>query len=149
MDNNLRFQWYVVALKQFAAREGHCRVPAMHTEVLEGMEVKLGNFVSYQRQRRRKLMIAVEGTRSERPFDPDPFGKAFRDRGKNRDREGMLEAIPGWDWGPLRPGPAAKAARNKEINRLYHGGLSVKTIADQYDLSRQRVHQIVGPRALV
>lgn len=149
MDNNLRFQWYVVALKQFATREGHCRVPAMHTEVLEGMEVKLGNFVSYQRQRRRKLMTAVENTRALKPFDPDPFGDAFRARSKNRDREGMLEAIPGWDWGPLRPGPAAKAARNKEINRLYHGGLSVKSIADQYDLSRQRVHQIVGPRALV
>jgi len=148
MDNNLRFQWYVVALKQFAAREGHCRVPATHIEVLEGMEVKLGNFVSYQRQRRRKLIGTIEHLRKSH-IDGLRYNEAVEARGKFHSRERALEAVPGWEWGPLRPGPAAKAARNKEINRLYHGGLSVKSIADQYALSRQRVHQIVGPRSLV
>lgn len=146
MDNNLRFQWYVVALHQFSEREGHCRVPALHVEVLEGMEVKLGSFVSYQRQRRRKLHDSLALARAEGNFEEVQRLQGTLD--KFRDREAALEATPGWEWGPLRPGPASKAVRNREIKQLYGAGTRVKTLADRYDLSRQRIHQIVGPGAL-
>tara|TARA_B110001454_G_C12704842_1_gene428155 strand:- start:1246 stop:1695 length:450 start_codon:yes stop_codon:yes gene_type:complete len=146
MDNDLRFRWYVVALDQFAGREGHCRVPALHVEVLEGMEVKLGSFVSYLRQRRRKLREDLDLARNR--GDEIAIRKLESNLVKFRDREQALESIPGWEWGPLRPGPASKAARNKEIQRLYTNGTRVKALADRYELSRQRIHQIVGPEAL-
>jgi hypothetical protein len=146
MDNNLRFQWYVVALRQFASREGHCRVPALHVEVLEGMEVKLGSFVSYQRQRRRKLREELHIARKQ--GDTTQVRKLESTLRKFADREYELEAVPGWEWGPLRPGPASKADRNREIKKLYGDGTQVKALADRYELSRQRIHQIVGPGAL-
>jgi hypothetical protein len=146
MDNNLRFQWYVVALRQFAGREGHCRVPALHVEVLEGMEVKLGSFVSYQRQRRRKLREELHIARKQ--GDTTRVRKLESTLRKFADREYELEAVPGWEWGPLRPGPASKADRNREIKKLYGDGTQVKALADRYELSRQRIHQIVGPGAL-
>lgn len=146
MDNDLRFQWYVVALRQFASREGHCRVPALHVEVLEGMEVKLGSFVSYQRQRRRKLKeelaLAWEQGNTAQVRKLESTLRKFGDR------ERELESTPGWEWGPLRPGPSSKAARNREIKMLYGAGTQVKALADRYELSRQRIHQIVGPGAL-
>ena len=146
MDNNLRFQWYVVALRQFAGREGHCRVPALHVEVLEGMEVKLGSFVSYQRQRRRKLREELHIARKQ--GDTTRVRKLESTLLRFGDREYELEAVPGWEWGPLRPGPASKADRNREIKKLYGDGTQVKALADRYELSRQRIHQIVGPGAL-
>lgn len=142
MDNDLRFQWYVVALEQYADREGHCRVPALHVEVLEGMEVKLGSFVSYQRQRRRRLGGAISRSTDVANYD-DRLSTAYD---KFVERKVVLETVPGWEWGPLRPGPASKAIRNDEIQRQYQEGAQVKTLADQYDLSRQRIHQIVGPK---
>ena len=141
MDNDLRFQWYVVALKQYAEREGHCRVPALHVEVLEGMEIKLGSFVSYQRQRRRRLENAIS-----RSGDATTVSRLAHTYDKFVERKEVLELVPGWEWGPLRPGPASKATRNDEIQQRYHSGTQVKVLADEYDLSRQRIHQIVGPR---
>jgi hypothetical protein len=141
MDNDLRFQWYVVALEQYAEREGHCRVPALHVEVLEGMEIKLGSFVSYQRQRRRRLETAIS-----RSGDATMVSRLTHTYDKFVERKEVLETVPGWEWGPLRPGPASKAIRNDEIQQRYHSGTQVKILADEYDLSRQRIHQIVGPR---
>ena len=94
MDNNLRFQWYVVALRQFASREGHCRVPALHVEVLEGMEVKLGSFVSYQRQRRRKLREDLNLAQNR--GDLEAVRKLESTMRKFKEREEELEAIAGF-----------------------------------------------------
>lgn len=121
-------------------------MPALHVEVLEGMEVKLGSFVSYLRQRRRKLREDRDIARNR--GDSAAVRKLESNLVKFREREEALESIPGWEWGPLRPGPASKAARNREIQRLYSGGARVKALADTYELSRQRIHQIVGPEAL-
>ena len=121
MDNDLRFQWYVVALKQYAEREGHCRVPALHVEVLEGMEVKLGSFVSYQRQRRRRLEDAISHLRGV--TDTAAFSRLSQTYDKFVERKEVLETVDGWEWGPLRPGPASKAIRNDEIQRAYHVGV--------------------------
>jgi hypothetical protein len=118
MDNNTRFNLYVNAIKQFAQREGHSRVPAIHIEIVDGREVHLGAWVGYLRQRRKKNLIDV-----------------------NRIAE--LDAIQGWTWGPLRPGPATNHSRNSEILQLRSQGMTLRQIADSFDLSRQRVHQIV------
>jgi DNA-binding NarL/FixJ family response regulator len=118
MDNNTRFNTYIQALQQFSSREGHCNVPAVHTEIVDGKEITLGAWVGYVRQRRRKNQLS-----------------------DNRASE--LQAVSGWQWGPLKPGPATDADRNQQILQMRAAGSSLRQIADQFDLSRQRVHQIV------
>lgn len=118
MDNNTRFQLYVRALRQFSERTGHTRVPAVHVEIVDGAEVNVGAWVGYIRQRRKKGQIAA--------------GKIE-----------ILENLPGWTWGPLKPGPATNHDRNSEILQMRSQGMTLRQIADSYDLSRQRVHQIV------
>lgn len=118
MDNTTRFNTYIKALSQFAAREGHCNVPAIHTEIVENNDVTLGAWVGYVRQRRRKNQLSEE-------------------------RAAAIQAVSGWQWGPLKPGPATDAERNSEILQMRAAGSSLRQIADKFDLSRQRVHQIV------
>ena len=118
MDNTTRFNTYIKALSQFAAREGHCNVPAIHTEIIENNDVTLGAWVGYVRQRRRKNQLSEE-------------------------RAAAIQAVSGWQWGPLKPGPATDANRNYEILQMRAAGSSLRQIADKFDLSRQRVHQIV------
>lgn len=118
MDNNTRFNLTVTALNQFLAREGHCRVPATHIEYVDGAPLPLGSWVGYLRQRHRKGQLRQERTQK-------------------------LEEIRDWQWGPLRPGPATNADRNSKILDMHRGGKSLRLIADEFDLSRQRVHQIV------
>ena len=118
MDNNTRFQNYIKALTQFAEREGHTRVPAIHVEVVDGKEVSVGAWVGYIRQRRKNGLLPAE-------------------------KEAILAGLPGWTWGPLKPGPATNHNRNSEILQMRSRGMTLRQIADSYDLSRQRVHQIV------
>lgn len=118
MDNTTRFNQYVKALEQFVAREGHCRVPAVHVENYENKSISLGAWVGYMRQRHRKNQLSS-------------------------DRAARIEAVNGWTWGPLKPGPATDAQRNTEIHELRAQGQSLRQIADKFALSRQRVHQIV------
>lgn len=119
MDNNTRFEVYKKALNQFASTNGHLAVPAAHIEVVDGREISLGAWVGYMRQRRKKGLL------------PQP-------------RVQELESISGWQWGPLKPGPATNTNRNSLIMELRSSGQSLRQIADQFELSRQRVHQIVG-----
>ena len=118
MDNNTRFQLYVRALRQFSERTGHSRVPAVHIEIVDGAEVNLGAWVGYIRQRYKKNQMAAEKVQ-------------------------ILENLAGWTWGPLKPGPATNYNRNSEILQMRGQGMTLRQIADSYDLSRQRVHQIV------
>lgn len=117
-DSNSKFQHYLEALNQFIAREGHARVPAAHQETLAGQEVPLGAWVGYTRQRYRRGCLSES-------------------------RVAILAGLPGWQWGPLAPGPAADPARDREILELRSQGISLQKIADKFNLSRQRVHQIV------
>lgn len=117
-DSNAKFQHYLEALNQFISREGHARVPAAHSEVLAGKEVPLGAWVGYTRQRYRRGCLADS-------------------------RVSALAGLPGWAWGPLPPGPAADPVRDQEILQLRSQGISLQKIADKFNLSRQRVHQIV------
>jgi len=118
MDNTTKFETYKNALKQFSAREDHCLVPAIHIEIFEGKEIFLGVWVGYVRQRKKKNQLSEK-------------------------RIIELEELPGWNWGPLKPGPATDKNRNKNILDMRAAGKSLRQIADEFDLSRQRIHQIV------
>jgi hypothetical protein len=118
MDNNTRFKLYIRALNQFAERSGHTRTPAVHVEIVDGREINLGAWVGYMRQRYKKSQLSSEKTEA-------------------------LQQLPGWTWGPLKPGPATNNDRNSQIIQMRSDGLTLREIADSYDLSRQRVHQIV------
>lgn len=118
MDNSTRFETYKRALIQFSEREGHCLVPAIHIEILDGKEIFLGPWVGYIRQRKKKNQLSEQ-------------------------RALELDGIPGWQWGPLKPGPATDKNRNKNILEMRAAGKSLRQIADEFDLSRQRIHQIV------
>lgn len=119
MTNTERWNQYLAALNTYLARTGNARVPASHTEVQEdGTAINLGAWVGYVRQRQRAGLLSPE-------------------------RVEALNAVPGWEWGPLRPGPAADVVRNSQIMALRSQGVSLQRIGDEFGLSRQRVHQIV------
>jgi len=122
IDNATRWQTHLTALQQFATRTGSARVPASHTEVVEGRNIALGAWVGYMRQRNRAGLLSAE-------------------------RKSSLEAIVGWTWGPLRPGPATNTERDENILVLRSEGLSLEKIAMKFGISRQRVHQIARSHA--
>lgn len=118
MDNTTKFNIYIDALRQYVNREGHSKVPAVHIEILDSKSVSLGAWVGYIRQRFRKGSLPI-------------------------DRAQKIQEIAGWQWGPFQPGPATDSKRNEIIRQMRQDGRSLREIADQFDLSRQRVHQIV------
>jgi DNA-binding NarL/FixJ family response regulator len=118
MDNNTKFTMYVQALEQYVSKFGHSRIPTSHIEDLENQKINLGAWAGYVRQRYRKNQLS-------------------------QNRISVLEATAGWQWGPFQPGPATDSVRNEVIRELRIQGKSLREIADEFDLSRQRVHQIV------
>ncbi len=119
MNNTERWNQYLEALNLYTLRTGNARVPASHIEhIPDGTVVNLGAWVGYIRQRQRAGLLSPE-------------------------RTAVLGAVPGWEWGPLRPGPTADTVRNAQIMTLRSQGISLQRIGDQFGLSRQRVHQIV------
>ena len=121
MDHNTKWTTYTTALRDYAATNGHAAVPAgyTHRPADDGTSIPLGAWVGYIRQRYRRGLLPA-------------------------DRIETLESIPGWVWGPLKPGPRIDQTRNAEILRLRtEERLSLQKIADRYGLSRQRIHQIV------
>jgi DNA-binding NarL/FixJ family response regulator len=118
MDNNTKFSIHVRALQQFILREGHSKIPASHIEKFEDQSISLGAWAGYIRQRYRNGLLSQE-------------------------RVVKIQAISGWQWGPFQPGPATDAQRNEKIKQMRTNGMSLRQIADEFDLSRQRVHQIV------
>lgn len=118
MDNNTKFSTHVRALEQFILREGHSKIPAAHTEILDEKSISLGAWAGYIRQRYRNGLLSQE-------------------------RVVRIQSIPNWQWGPFQPGPATDAQRNEKIKQMRTNGMSLREIADEFDLSRQRVHQIV------
>lgn len=122
MRHHDRWKKHYNALVQYTDRFGDALVPSGHVEFLDsGEELNLGNWVSYMRARYRKGMLG-------------------------EDRVVLLESIPTWEWGPIRPGPKSRDAvmnRNTDMLKSYWGGETLSSIARKYGLSRQRVHQIV------
>lgn len=122
MDNITRFERYLAALQQYISRENHGRVPSNHVEILNGEDIFLGAWVSYVRQRRRHNKLKPEFTQ-------------------------RLDSIAEWTWGPLKRGPKRKNERNEKILHMRSQGLSITQISDEFNISRQRVHQIVKHHA--
>ena len=118
MDNNTKFNIYIGALEQYTQRTGNSRIPATHIEKVGENEISLGAWAGYIRQRYRKNLLADV-------------------------RVARLEEVPNWQWGPFQPGPATDDERNERIRELRLAGRSLREIADEFDLSRQRVHQII------
>lgn len=118
MDNNTKFNTYLGALQQYISREGNSRIPAIHIEKYEEKEISLGAWAGYIRQRYRKNLLS-------------------------HDRVQKIEGISQWQWGPFQPGPATDDERNTKIHSMRSAGASLREIADEFDLSRQRVHQII------
>lgn len=118
MDNSTKFNIYIQALEQYISREGHSKISATHVEKIENSDVSLGAWVGYIRQRYRKQILSDS-------------------------RIARLEQISGWQWGPFQPGPATDSSRNEKIRTMRTEGKSLREIADEFDLSRQRVHQII------
>lgn len=118
MDNFTKFNIYIGALEQYISREGNSRVPAIHIEKFKENDVSLGAWVGYIRQRYRKNQL-------------------------NPERVSKIREISGWQWGPFQPGPVTDVKRNEIIKEMRIDGKSLREIADEFDLSRQRVHQIV------
>ena len=107
---------------RYSERYGDALVPSGHVEFVgSGEEINLGNWVSYMRTRYRQDALSSE-------------------------RISLLEGIPTWDWGPVRPGPKSRdivIERNSIIVARHKQGDSLSSIAKEYGLSRQRIHQIV------
>lgn len=118
MDRKTRWQRNIAALEQYAAREGHTRVPNSHVEAVLGSPVALGNWVAHQRHRHNKGLLSPA-------------------------QEEELAGLPGWAWGPLRRGSRPKADRNTLVRKMAADGLSLQQIGDKFLISRQRVHQII------
>lgn len=118
MDNNTRFTTYIQALEQYANREGTSQIPAAHVEKFQETDIALGAWAGYIRQRYRKNQLS-------------------------EDRVQKIQKIAHWQWGPFKPGPATDINRNVEIHQMRAAGKSLREIADVFDLSRQRVHQII------
>jgi len=118
INHQTRWNNYYTALTNYTTRTGNTRVPASHIEQTETGTINLGAWTSYIRQRYRAGRLP-------------------------QDRIDALNAVPGWEWGPFRPGPFTDAARDSEIVTLRSNGVSLQKIGDKFGLSRQRIHQIV------
>ena len=122
MTNELhqtRWDKRLYALDSFVAREGTALVPANYVESVNGSEINLGSWVSYLRTRYKKGSLSAK-------------------------RIATLESYPGWEWGPLRPGPKPDDIRDAEIRQMRNNGKSLQEIGTEFGLSRQRIHQIVS-----
>lgn len=118
MTQEERWNQKYEALVTYATREGHTRVPAEYIEQTAGGTILLGDWVSHQRNSKRKGLLSPG-------------------------RERQLAGLPGWEWGPLKKGPRKNEERAREIRVLHEKGMSLSQIALQVNLSRQRVHQIL------
>lgn len=117
-DSDTRWRERIEALDTYVDREGDALVPANHVEGT----INLGSWVSYLRTRYRQGQL-------------------------NDGRVSELEDYPGWEWGPLRPGPKSDVARDTQIKKMRAEGKSLREIGQVFGLSRQRVHQIVNNNA--
>ena len=105
------------ALEAYAERTGSARVPVAYRNE---NGYRLGQWVTYIRNR----------------YSTNPMAIAA-------DLKTRLEALPGWTWGPISPGPTGKPDRNEAILARRREGVALSQIAQEFNISRQRVHQII------
>ena len=108
----------IKALEIYVAENGHARVPAAARVVVDEVPVSIGSWVSYLRVKYKLGSVPPE-------------------------KKEVLERFPSWSWGPCKPGPLGDAERDAQMLQSRQSGRSLQSIADEYGLSRQRVHQIL------
>lgn len=108
----------VLALKNFVERNGHADVPSAFSVEVDGKQIFLGPWVSKVRSQHRAGKLVP-----------------------HRSRE--LEEISGWHWDSSRPGPRVPGGRDEEILARFEAGESTRAIADELNLTTQRVNQIL------
>lgn len=120
MNRNEMFYTRIHLLSAYARENGHCDIPlSFHTRDHAGERIALGRWASYIKGRYRAGLLTVEQARG-------------------------FEAIPGWDWDARLPGARKKVALHTRVHELRAKRHSLQQIADQVNLSRQRVHQILN-----
>lgn len=112
-----RWSANVEALRAWAKDNGTPMAPAGATIRRDGRDFNVGSFVAYARSRQRKGVL-------------------------EQSRKKELERIPGWTWDKLPPGPKGEVERNEEIRKLRRQGVTLAELAEQFGMSRQRIHQI-------
>jgi hypothetical protein len=119
MINTNKWNTHIQALRTYVSRTGTSQVPRNHVETTEYGDLNLGAWVSYVRHRQRKGHLSVEQATE-------------------------LAGLPGWRWDKLRAGRTSHPERDSEIVRRYtQDRVSLQALANEYGLTRQRVHQIV------
>jgi len=118
MRNYDKWSRNLKALQIFVSNNGHALVPASTKIEVDGVVVSLGSWVSYLRVKYKTGTISSS-------------------------KKEELEAFSGWSWGPCKPGPTGDTQRDIAMLSARQSGRSLQSIADEYGLSRQRVHQIL------
>lgn len=119
MINLNKWNTHITALRKYVERTGTSRVPRNHVEATELGNVKLGVWVSYVRHRQRKGHLSAE-------------------------QVSELSTFPNWQWEKLPAGRTGDAERDARIIERFHQGTNLSTLAGEFGLTRQRIHQIVS-----
>jgi hypothetical protein len=121
MLNTNKWNTHITALRNYVERTGSACVPRNHVEPTEFGDIKLGAWVSYVRHRNRKGHLTQE-------------------------QASELALLPNWQWGPLRAGRTSNPERDRLIIEKFNNGNgpTLQAIANEFNLTRQRVHQIVS-----
>jgi len=119
MLNTNKWNTHINALRNYVSRTGSSRVPRNYVEITDAGPVKLGVWVSYVRHRQRKGHLSTEQATE-------------------------LASLPDWQWGPLRAGRTGDAERDKKILERASQGARLREIAEEFGITRQRVHQIIS-----
>lgn len=118
MNTSEKWARNIKALEIFVEEHGHSRVPSATRVVVDGVPVSIGSWISYLRVKNKMGTLKSE-------------------------KKDFLERFPSWSWGPCKPGPLGDVARDRDMLNARTSGRSLQSIADEYGLSRQRVHQIL------
>lgn len=110
---------YLTALKNYTERENTTRVPSDVIELVDETPVRLGPWTTYIRLKQRSGAL--------------PDSK----------RAEVESVVPGFEWGPFKPGPRADQSRLARIYTLRDKGLSMTKIGNELGVTRQRVSQIL------
>jgi hypothetical protein len=116
--SQIKWDMYVRALREFVATNNHSEVPSGFVYELNGHSLKLGAWVGYIRARGRTNNLSTA-------------------------KHQELSSIDTWFWDQRKPGPYGDKNRDVSILEARKSGKSLQSIANDWNLSRQRVHQIV------
>ena len=118
MKKSNRWNRNFEALKNFEKDFGHTKVPASFKIKKNGVLISLGTWVAYVRTKHRRGLLST-------------------------DEITYFEQLAGWSWNPKKTGPVKNLKREEEIQNARKSGILPQEIDDRFNISRQRVHQIL------